>query len=527
MTAAGCQSPRAWRLGWGLPAVLALLTVLVAPAVRGRQEPPELSRAVRIELLRLEETYHVLDRTAAGVWPGWNNYRDFPFLFNFENGLRVLVGHPNPPEGFTPIPDLRVAGKQVWVDSRKVEPLRLEQPLYSGGGISSFGTLDGKPVTVIEMTLNRSRPREDGGAARFRTENAILTYVHELFHCFQQDHVFVPYPNFRYNPDTSFAAYSEVEGAALEKAYAAGSREESIARLKDFLIARRLKRKDMSEFDRSCESADEVREGTAVYSEVRSLELLGAGFSPVLTPLRDPYYGGFKNIEPLLQRYRDRLRRRKAQTYSYLKCYEYGCFEALLLERLFPGWQAPFSEKPHFLDEEIARRIPLTPGDERGAEKRFDEVYGFRRVRARHGKAVEERNAAYEAISARDGRSYIISFKPIHQYVSALVGAREKSYEVGLMKIFPRGVGTVRSDEIEVRFKKAPVVINQLYYFKAVDTDWTSRRGPYVLRYEKREGEDVFCGATLTTPLFELKAPRIRIREDAKRVKIWILSRVG
>jgi hypothetical protein len=527
MTEAAREGRCARLVRTGLPAVLALLAVLAAPDARGRPERTELPPAVKIELLRLEETYHVLDRTAAGVWPGWTNYRDFPFLFNFENGLRVLVGHPDPPEGFAPFPDLTVAGKQVWVDSRKVEPLRLEQPLYSGGGISTFGTLNGKPVTVIEMSLNRSRPREEGGAERFLTENAILTYVHELFHCFQQDHVLVPYPNFRYNPDTSFAAFSEVEGAALEKAYAARGREESIGRLKDFLVARRLKRKDMSEFDRRCESADEVREGTAVYSEVRSLELLRAGFSPELTAARDPYYGGFKDIDSLLQRYRERLRKKKAQTYSYLKCYEYGCYEALLLERLFPGWQAAFSEKPHFLDEEIVKRIPVTPADERQAKKRFDEVYGFRRVRARHGEAVEKRNAAYEAVSAREGRSYVISFKPIRQFASIMVGPRQKSYEVGLMKIFPRGVGTVRSDEIELRFAKAPAVINQLYYFKVVDTDWKSRRAPYIIRYEKKDGEDVFCRATLTAPLFELNAPRIRIMEDAKRVKIWILSRVG
>jgi hypothetical protein len=506
---------------------LGLLTFLCVPALQSQGKAAELPEAVRVELLRLEETYHVLDRTAGEVWPAWTNYRDFPFLFSFENGLHVLVGHPNPPEGYILLPDLKVAGKPVHIDARKVEPLQIEQPLYAGGGISSLGTLDGKPVTIIDMSLGRLRPKEDKSRARFRTEDAILTYVHELFHCFQQGHIQVPYPNFRYNPDTTFAAYSEIEGTALEKAWRAGDPEESKRYLEDFLLARRLKRKGMAEFDKRCESGDEVREGTAVYSEVRSLEVLRAAFSPQLTPAQDPYYGGFRDIDSLVRKYSLRLHQRKTQTYSYLKGYEYGCYQALLLERLFPGWQAPFSEKPHFLDEEIARRIGPTSEDERQAQKRLETDYRFREVWARHKRAVEERDVAYGAISAREGRSYIISFKSIHQFLSVLVGERKKSYEVGLMKIYPDGVGGVRVDDIEIRFTKVPAEINQLYYFRVVDTGWQARKSPYALRYEKKEGEDVYSKVILTTPLFELKAPRVRIREEAKRVKIWILSRVA
>jgi hypothetical protein len=283
----------------------------------------------------------------------------------------------------------------------------------------------------------------------------------------------------------------------------------------------------MAEFDKLCESSDEVREGTAVYAEVRSLEVLRTGFTPRLTPAEDPYYGGFRDIDALVRQYGQRLHQRKTQTYSYFKGYEYGCYQALLLERLFPGWQAPFSEKPRFLDEEIRQRIGLISEDERLAKKRFERDYRFRYVWARHEKAVEERDAAYGLISAREGRSYVISFKPIHQYLSVLAGEGKKSYEVGLMKIFPRGVGAIAVDDIEVRLGKVPTEINQLYYMRVVDTDWRARKRAFTIRYEKKEGEGVYTKATLTTPLFELKAPQIRIVEEAKRVKIWILSRVS
>ena len=505
----------------------ALLLILGGGPLGAEEKTEGLPEAVRVELLRLEETYHVLDHTAAKVWPGWTNYRDFPFRFSFENGLRVLVGPFSPPEGYALVPDIQVEGKPVYVDARRVEPLRLVQPLRAGGGISSLGTAGGKPVPLIDISLSRSMPADNVKGRRFETETTILTYIHELFHCFQEERLPVPYPNFRYNPDTGFATYSEVEGAALGKAYEAGDPEEAKRCLKDFLLARRLKRKGMAEFDAHCESGDEVREGTAVYAEVRSLEALDAGFKPWLASAWDPYYRGFADLGALLRVYSERLDKRKALTYSYLKGYEYGCYQALLLQRLFPGWQKPFSEKTDLLDRELAARVGLSADEERLARRRFEQVYGFSRIQARHKKAVRERDAAYQTISSRQGRTYVVSFKPIHQFASALVDPRKKKYEVGLMDIYPASVGTVKTDDIEIRFAKVPVEINQLYHFRVVDVGWKSRKAPYTIRYEAKEGEDIYARVTLTTPLFELKAPRIRITEEPTRVKIQILNRVS
>lgn len=520
------------RVGKALGVSLALGGLLLAAdgaPIKGESGAFVLPEAVRIELLRLEETYHVLDHTADKVWPGWTNFRDYPFRFSFENGLRVLVGHPAPPEGYVRLPDVTVEGKPVHIDARQVEPLRLAQPLQAGGGISVLGRNEGKPETLIDISLSRAGPREGGGGGRrFQAESTILTYIHELFHCFQEDHIRVPYPNFRYNPDTAFAAHSEVEGSALARAYGAGDPEEAKRYLRDFLTARKIKRRGMAQADARCESGDEVREGTAVYAEVRSLEALSSGFKRKLAGSRDPHYRGFADIGALLRVYWVRLDERKAQTYSYLKGYEYGCYQALLLERLFPGWQAPFAVRGGLLDEELEARLgPEAAEDEAQAVRRFEKVYGLSRIRARHARAVRARDSAYQAIAARRGRLYIVSFKPIRQYVSALVDPRRRKYEVGLMDIFPGGVGTVRTDDIEVRFFNVPTEINQLYYFKVVDPDWKTRKAPYTIRYEGREGGDIYSGVTLTTPLFELKAPRIRLTEEPARIKIRLLSRVS
>ena len=501
------------------------LSLLIAPFLPAAQDKaPDIPDAAKVELLRIEETYHVLDQAAARVWPGWTDYKDYPFLLNFENGLRVLVGHPSPPEGFVPVPGLAVAGKAVHADMRNVEPLKLEQPLTGGGGISNYGTFNGKPVQTVNMSLRRFKPNVETSGERYRTEEQILIYIHELFHCFQDEHVQVPYPNFRYNPDTAFASFSEVEGAALEKAYKAADDAEAKRCLADFLAARDLKRKDVEESDRRAESGDDVSEGTAVYSEVRTLETIKAGFKPALAPALDPYYGGFRDVDEFLGRYRERLAKTKAATFNYLKCYEYGCFQALLLQRLFPGWQEAFAAGPALLDEEIRKRIPAA--DEAQALKRFEDVYGFAAIQERHRKAVEERDAAYRMITAREGRAYIISLKPIRQFLSGLEDKSKKSWSVGLMQIFPDGVGPVAFDDVEFGGTGVPTEGNQLYYLKIVDTDWKTRDKPYTLTYEKKEGEEVFFNAVLTTPLFTLKAPKIRISDSERRVKIWILARV-
>jgi len=504
--------------------VLGLPLLLALSLSAAQDKAPEIPDAVKIELLRIEETYNVLDLAAARVWPGWTDYKDYPFLLNFENGLRVLVGHPNPPEGFVPVPDLKVAGKAVHADVRKVEPLRLEQPLTGGGGITSYGELNGKPIQTVDISLGRFKPNVEMSGDHYRTENQILLYVHELFHCFQKEHVQVPYPNFRYNPDTGFASYSEIEGAALEKAHQTADPQEAKRCLADFLAARALKRKDMEEYDRRAESGDEVREGTAVYSEVRTLEAIKQGFKPGLTPARDPYYGEFKDADTFLGRYRERLAKTKADTFNYLKCYEYGCFQALLLQRLFPGWQEAFAAGPAFLDEEIRKRIAIP--DDASVAKRFEDVYGFNAIQERHRKAVEQRDAAYRMITAREGRSYIISLKPIRQYLSGFEDKTRKSWSIGLMYIFPDGLGPVAFDDVDFSGTTIPTETNQLFYVKVVDTDWKTRDKPYALSFDKKEGDDVYFNAVLTTPLFTLKAPKIRIRADERRIKISILARI-
>ncbi|MBG0858457.1 MAG: hypothetical protein IQL11_03070, partial [Bacteroidales bacterium] len=68
--------------------------------------------------------------------------------------------------------------------------------------------------------------------------------------------------------------------------------------------------------------------------------------------------------------------------------------------------------------------------------------------------------------------------------------------------------------------------INQLYYVKVIDTESGKNKKAYKMEYESEDDDGYFYNATITTPLFTLKAPKISIRESSNRVKFIVHSRV-
>jgi hypothetical protein len=135
------------------------------------------------------------------------------------------------------------------------------------------------------------------------------------------------------------------------------------------------------------------------------------------------------------------------------------------------------------------------------------------------------RDDAYKALTDVNGLTYAVSFKEIGQFASTLPVDR-KSYHLGLISVYPDGVGRLAFDDVEIDVRRKPVEIDKIYHLIMVDPDAAKRAKPYDLTFEKQEGTDVFVNAVMTTPLFTLKASKVRIVSDANRVKIWILARV-
>ena len=147
-------------------------------------------------------------------------------MFNYTNGLNILIGHPNPPAEFHKLEGLSVAGKDVYADFSKISDIPQEEPLFAGGGPNYFGTnKEGEPVQTVFMNYFSARKGMKGGQGAvpgpYTVESQITCFIHELFHCFQMsggmriDDAGNP----SMNPDTDYAVYSDVEGKALLRAY--------------------------------------------------------------------------------------------------------------------------------------------------------------------------------------------------------------------------------------------------------------------------------------------------------------------
>jgi hypothetical protein len=513
---------------------LAALVPAGTANVHGQQvTTPALSPVVMNELRALDETYVLLDAVAARVWAGWTGYREVPFLFDFENHLRVLVGHPNPPPPFELVAGVNVAGRPVAADRSRVTAVRVQPYLSAGGGPINFGsTADGSPVYTVHISLRAPRGSEDDAEAKGTgepesptTEDKILVYLHELFHCFQRGRIDPQAGNLSFNADAEFAAWSQLEGVALERAYREPDAARARDRVKEFLVARAMKRRTMTEQQRKEESADDVREGTATYAMLRALELVTAGgFEPKLTAADDRYYRGFANARSMTAKYTERLAKTAARHDDpKMKCYDYGCFQCALSERLFPGWQQAIEQgKP--MDAVLAERLPISESERDVIAARMRTEYPYGEASASASKFTTARDAAYRAISGRQGRTYIVDLKKTGQFISVLTRQKD-AFRLGLLTLFPSGYPGFALDDVVLSAVGVPANTDQLYYLRVVDTGWRSRSKAYTVS-GTRGDDGTYTDALVTTPLFTLKAPKVRIQETGTRVKIQVLSRV-
>jgi hypothetical protein len=506
-----------------------ILLVFFAPitAIWSQTSPVfQLTEPVKIELNRLDEAYQILDQFAKDVWDGWDDYMSYPFLFTFQNGLRIFVGHPAPPKEFVPYPGIKVRGLALNIDTTNLNDFVVKQPLQCGGGILTLGSFNNKPLTIVDMSFTSPISVQQDDLNAFKGENTIITFIHELMHCYQPKIREYRYGNLRINPDLNFSLFSDIEGQALLKAYEQSTLNESLPFLKDFCVARSLKTKDLSKSEKISNACDEFSEGEAVYSEFTVLNRIKKGFTSLLSAANDPDYDHFKDPDSLLNKYFGHLKSSAGNTLEvHEKTYWYGCFEALLLQRYFPGWQNEI-EKGAWLDQLIRKNVNITAEDSLLTMQRYQDIYHLDSLKSKHGAVISGRDNTYKMFQERKGRSYILDFKPISQFLSSLVDKTVKKYVLGLIYMYPDGIQEIKFSDISISFKPVPIEINQLYFLKVVDVDSDKHGEPYKMKYDSKDNNGFFYNVTITTPLFTLKAPKISVRESSNRVKFIIQSRV-
>jgi len=505
-----------------------LLILLIPLHSRNAYELPEV---MKIDLKRLEETWNILDQFAEKIWPGWDNYRDVPFRFRYPNGVEMLVGHPDPPDSFELLNGVEFQGKKIFLDRHKEIPLELKPPMRGGGGIIAFGKT--KPIPMVDLRISEFREVDKDEEKktslpeefRYASDNQILTNIHELFHCFQRSVYRWRFGNFRCNPDSNYAIFAEIEGIALENAYIESDDEKAMQYLRDFIVARELKRKDLLEREQNQESEDDLMEGTAVYSETMALQLMKKGYTPFISIEDDPYFFGFQYADEMLKQKLEYLReQRKVSLDSRGKCYPYGCFQALLLSRFFPGWQENFFKEQKLLDQYLSENLVVGEEEKEKIAQGFKTRYAHDDISKRHTQRIVQRDETLKMFQSRKGRVYVINFKPTGEYVYPKGYA--ESNEIGLMHLHPEGIEKIEIQEVLFTGEKTPIMQDQLFYIKWIDTDAVPGETGYVVTYGRQEGENIFYDAIFKTRGFVLKAPKIQIKDRESRVKITILAKI-
>lgn len=505
--------------------------LMLAAAVTGsggqtsRTAVQAVDPVMKMELVRLFELYNVLGQVADRVWPGWKGWDKVPHLFEYENNVRMLVGHPEPPPGFEPVEGLAVNGLKVFLDRRAERPVPLTWPTAGGGGPIPFGTSAGKSCRTVSIDLTSVPGGKGLGEAGTGTvsDNQILIYVHELFHVFQDDFYTIPrHGNLQYNPDADYALYSEVEGEALRRAFLAGDDASTREFLKDFAVARKLKYRSMTAVEQVQEKEEDFAEGTARYAEYATLLEFKKGYRPLVTRKEDPAFSGFADIQAQIDERLKELETQKAFTLdSRGKCYQYGCFQALLLNRITPGWQATIPVKNKYLYDMILGALGMDEAEEARVAERLKARYDIDALAARHTPVIEARDRAFRDFDARKGKTYVVNFKPIREFLRPEPEPNPAVHQLGLRSVYPGGIGRIAIRDVLYEGTGEPVCEEQLFHVRYVDT---ADRG-YTVKSSRSEG-DIYYDAVITTGGFVLKAPKVRVKERGSRAKFIVLEKV-
>ncbi len=507
------------------------MILLSTLAMAGQSGKPALDPVQKQELLRLEETWNVLDQVAARVWPGWKGYADVPFLFDYENQTRMLVGHPNPPKEFELVEGVTVRGRKVFLDRTKEVPVKLTWPTSGGGGPIPFGTAKNRRDDPETVWLSLRCAREAGKpGSTFRSEDQILLNIHELFHVYQgifyklENHP----GNLHYNPDTNYAVYSDMEGQALLKAFQEKDKTASLEFLKDFAAARMAKYKSMTATEQLQEKADDFAEGTARYSEYAAILEIGKHYKPKLTSREDPYFTGFKNIDYFLARRLEELKSAAGNTTdSRGKCYQFGCFQALLLNRFVPGWQKTIPQKDKFLFDIISGRLALGEKGLAEVTERLKDKYDYKALFARHNPLIEARDGAFKAYDDQKGKTYAIDFSKTGEFPHP-ADADVKSFTMmfpfdkGILRtVYPDGFKSLAVQEVTIEGKGRPLESREIWKIGYID----ATNAGYRISASKVEN-NVYTDAVIVTDGFTLKAPKLELKEKNGTLNIIILSKV-
>jgi hypothetical protein len=326
------------------------------------QSPP--IDVLHIDPLLIEQAIEVWSVVASDhneIWPGWNA-TETPLLFYLPGKQDVLIGHPNPPEGFRPYHGpLEFPGKTIFV--------RDGQTLLEFDGQNTSMDIEGCQTLVVADTLSNRLPQiqalldnppAEGSASvdySVLQSDVISTLgliAHEAFHVYQHQQAsnkaaneldLAQYPTLSVDNNVGFALEGEALAAALTAPDESSFRRAAV----EWLAVRKWRRGSLSPESIAYEDGMEFNEGLAKYVEYRLTEVL-KGRQPRPSMWLIQGFSGFADLEParlaLVQQMRQHMRGEANVNNDpfggsplRMRFYFSGMAVAALLDRLAPGWK--------------------------------------------------------------------------------------------------------------------------------------------------------------------------------------------
>jgi hypothetical protein len=367
--------------------------------------PPE--PYIEAELLRLEETYRILDRYSEALWPDWRDYADIPVQVNFPNGVVLIVTRQAVRQpGFQRLEGRVILDKAVFINAENRTAAEVRLPLFAlrgrgGERIQLEMAQPDLPLSDVERSaaleaLLKEKGRPDTPfdlAPLGDSDSHILMYVHEHFHGHQarvQRRGLGDEGLRGIKVDGEDVNWSRVEGLALRRAYLEVDDTAAREYLKDFVVARQIKRGKLSDAAAAAESHIADSEGPASYVSLRTALLLkDQGYKPGIDLTRDPFFYGFSHVDGYIDNVmRKGMEFASSMTQDDRRIYSfYGAYQCFLLDRFSPGWKRGFLEKGKDLDIMMADLLRLTSAEKEQIAHRIPTRYGDDDLFSFHKKA--------------------------------------------------------------------------------------------------------------------------------------------
>lgn len=334
---------------------LFLVVVFLSFATAGARRPPAQTAGApslaQVDRVRLREVFRLADRIGDRVWPAWSKAPfavllvtpEYEFLVRHEQKAAATPA----PQGFT------LLGFDAWLKS----DVYYRKRVFSTGFLATFPAISGSSDSTIVVG------QAENTSARTSTP-WVITVLHEHFHQLQDSQpnfypdvnalnlshgdqtgmwmLNYPFPYERAEVQEQFATTSKLLAAAV-----AAPKRERRRKVSDYLAARARFQQMLAPDDYKYLSFQFWKEGIARYTEWRLAQTAATSYQPSkeFRALND-YQSFAEAARRMKERIFKQLETQKLGEAKREVVYSFGAAEALLLDRINPGWrQRYFAEK--------------------------------------------------------------------------------------------------------------------------------------------------------------------------------------